>query len=71
MHSDEEQNNQWRNDPDNWVLGIFYFNKNDKRLLLPKRNPTFGITVNFANPQTYLFIAAFILLIGISFIIFF
>jgi uncharacterized membrane protein len=65
MHSDEEQNNHWRNDPDNWVLGVFYFNKNDKRLLLPKRNPAFGITINFANPQTYLFIAAFILLIGI------
>ena len=65
MHTDEEQNNHWRNDPDNWVLGVFYFNKNDKRLLLPKRNPAFGITINFANPKAYLFIAAFILLIGI------
>lgn len=64
MYSEEEQNNQWNNDSDNWVWGIFYCNKNDKRLLLPKRKPTFGFTVNFANPKTYLFIAALILLIG-------
>ena len=65
MNIDEEQNNKWRNNPDNWVWGIFYFNKNDKRLFLPKRNPVFGFTVNFANPQTYLFIAGLFLLIGI------
>lgn len=64
MYSDDDKNKQWRNDPGNWVWGIFYFNKNDKRLFLPKRNPAFGITVNFANPQAYLFIAALILLLG-------
>jgi hypothetical protein len=24
-------------DPDNWKLGIFYYNKEDKRILPPKR----------------------------------
>jgi len=65
MDSNEEQNNQWHNDPNNWFWGIFYFNKHDKRLLIPKRIPSFGITINFANPQTYLFIAALIFLIGL------
>jgi uncharacterized membrane protein len=65
MYSEEEQNNKWRNDPGNWFLGIFYFNKNDKRFLLPKKIPAFGFTVNFANPQAYLFLAALMLLIGL------
>lgn len=65
MQSEEERNKQWNRDPGNWIWGIFYFNKNDKRLFLPKRNPSFGITVNFANPWAYLFMAGIILLIGI------
>jgi uncharacterized membrane protein len=65
MYSDEEQNNQWHKDPNNWVWGLFYFNPKDKRLFLPKKINTFGITVNFANPQTYLVIAALILAIGL------
>lgn len=65
MYSEEDQNNQAGNDPSNWFLGIFYFNKNDKRFLLPKRNLSLGFTVNFANPQAYLFIAVLMLLIGL------
>jgi uncharacterized membrane protein len=40
--------------PDNWKWGIFYFNKMDKRIFPPKRNPSLGWTVNFANPYSYL-----------------
>ncbi len=63
MMSSEEENNQWNTDHENWIWGVFYFNKNDRRLFLAKRNSTLGFTVNFANPQTYLFIAALVLLL--------
>ncbi len=33
-----------------WIWGIFYFNKNDKRIFPPKRIKQMGWTVNFANP---------------------
>ena len=65
MLSEEQQNNEWQKDPNNWVWGIFYFNKNDKRLFLPKRIPAFGIMVNFANPYAYVFLAALIIAIGL------
>ena len=40
----------WHKDPNNWKWGIFYFNKDDKRIFPPKRNKYLGWTVNFANP---------------------
>lgn len=51
---DKETLNKWHNDPNNWKLGIFYFNKEDKRILPPKRMPGMGWTVNFANPWSIL-----------------
>ena len=47
-------------DPDNYKWGIFYFNKKDSRVILPKRNPYTGFTVNFANPFTYLILLGII-----------
>jgi uncharacterized membrane protein len=44
----------WHDDPSNWKLGIFYFNKLDKRVFPPKRIQWFGWTVNFAHPYSYL-----------------
>jgi uncharacterized membrane protein len=35
----------------------FYFNKEDKRILVPKRARWFGYTFNFAQPTTYIIIA--------------
>lgn len=58
----EEENEMWK-DPNNWKLGIFYFNPKDKRMLVLKRNPYAGITINFANPFSGFFILAFILLV--------
>lgn len=46
----KEQSDSWRLDSNNWKWGVFYFNKEDKRLLPPKRNKLLGWTVNFANP---------------------
>jgi len=45
---------QWHSDPTNWKLGIFYYNKQDKRIFPPKRFPWFGWTVNFANRYSVL-----------------
>jgi uncharacterized membrane protein len=43
---------QWHQDPKNWKFGIFYFNKDDKRIFPPKRNKYLGWTVNFANSSS-------------------
>lgn len=51
---------QWHNDPANWKLGLFYYNKADRRLFPPKRFKTLGWTVNFANPYSYLTLLAII-----------
>ena len=51
---DKETYEIWRNDPKNWKLGIFYFNKLDRRIFPPKRMQGMGWTVNFANPLSIL-----------------
>ncbi len=66
MKDNEEQSKEtlekWHKDPKNWQWGIFYFNKDDKRLLPPKRIERMGYTVNFANPTSILFIVALCLI---------
>jgi uncharacterized membrane protein len=47
----------WHKDPANWKLGIFYFNREDKRLFPPKRIAMLGWTINFANPLSFLALA--------------
>lgn len=42
-----------------WKLGVFYYNKQDKRLFPPKRTGL-GWTVNFANPLS---VALFLLIL--------
>ena len=58
----KETLDKWHNDPDNWKLGIFYFNKEDKRIFPPKRKAQFGWTVIFANPLSVLAIVVIIAL---------
>lgn len=55
---DKETLDFWRKDPNNWKLGIFYFNPKDKRIFPPKRIAQFGWTINFANPFSVLIIVA-------------
>lgn len=50
-----QQQKQWREDPDNWVWGLFYYNREDKRLMPPKRIKAMGWTVNFANWKSVVF----------------
>ncbi|TCD10465.1 hypothetical protein EZ449_08945 [Pedobacter frigidisoli] len=42
--------------PSNWKWGTFYFNRNDSRLIVPKRIKLLGWTFNFAHPISYIFI---------------
>jgi len=48
------------NDPDNYKFGIFYYNTNDQRVFVPKRNKNMGWTLNFGNHFSYLIIGAII-----------
>ena len=48
--------------PNHWRLGIFYFNRQDRRLLVPKRSG-FGWTLNFAHLGAWLIIVAVIALL--------
>jgi len=58
----KETKEKWRNDPNNWKLGCFYFNKEDHRIFPPKRIPWMGWTINFANKKSILF---FVILIAV------
>ncbi len=51
---DKETLEKWHKDPNNWKWGCIYFNKEDQRLLPPKRIAWMGWTVNFANPKSVL-----------------
>lgn len=64
MRSRFETNNFSRreNDPKNYKWGLFYFNPNDSRIIVPKRAKWMGWTLNFANPWTYVILATFICL---------
>lgn len=52
-------------------FGIFYYDKEDKRLFVPKRNPNMGVTVNFAHPKSRWFIVGLLIFVGILIIPFF
>ncbi|MCI4442422.1 MAG: hypothetical protein JHC39_02855 [Lentimicrobium sp.] len=65
----QETKERWNQDPENWIWGIFYYNREDKRLMPPKRIPFMGWTVNFANRNS-VFLFVFIMLIIILFIVF-
>lgn len=54
--------NRMENDPDNYKWGIFYFNPDDSRILLPKRNKWMGWTLNFANLWAYVIILSIIVI---------
>jgi uncharacterized membrane protein len=62
-----EQNNKNNVDNSHWKLGIFYYNKDDKRIFPPKKRKYLGWTINFANPYSIIaMIILFILVYCIS-----
>jgi uncharacterized membrane protein len=54
---------KWNKDPNNWIWGILYYNKEDKRLLPSKRIPWTGWTVNFANRNSVILFISIMLLV--------
>jgi hypothetical protein len=44
-------------DPQNWKWGIFYFCREDRRIVVPKRIRGLGWTINFARPSAFVWIA--------------
>jgi uncharacterized membrane protein len=69
MKISEEQQNEWYDDQ-YWKAGLFYYNKEDKRILPPKRYGVFGWTVNFANPFSYgaFFLLMLLVIVGVLYI---
>ena len=58
----KEQLDAWTKDPNNWKWGVFYYNKEDKRIMPPKKNPAMGWTINFANKRSVITFLLFTLL---------
>jgi uncharacterized membrane protein len=55
-------------DPEFYKFGMFYYNKANPKVLVPKRNPGFGYTFNFANKWSYVFVAIILALAACSII---
>lgn len=45
------------------IWGIFYYNPDDQRIIVPKRIPWLGWTLNFARPSSIIFIAIIIMIL--------
>lgn len=56
----QEDYDNWHKDPNNWKWkGLFYYNKQDDRIFVPKKAEWMGITINFANKKSkWVFIIA-------------
>ena len=60
----KEQLEVWHKDPNNWACGgLFYYNKEDERLLPPKRVAWMGLTTNISNSKYVSLLVAIIFLI--------
>jgi uncharacterized membrane protein len=58
---ESELNDSKSRNQSNWK-GFIYVNKEDQRLIVPKRIPTMGWTLNFANPYSYVILLAIIMI---------
>lgn len=61
-----ESEDEMHKDPAKWTWNIIYFNPKDKRLVVPKRIPAMGMTLNFANPISFLIATILIILIALA-----
>lgn len=64
MKTDTEKEifDSMRKNPRSWKSTFFYMNGNDSRLFVPKRIPSMGWTLNFANPYSYLVLLVIIMI---------
>lgn len=56
-------------DSNNYKYGVFYYNKDDSRIIVPKRIKYMGWTVNFAHPLSYLIIAGILAVVIVAWIV--
>ena len=63
----EETKNEWENDTDNWIWGMFYYNPKDKRSYFPKKIKEFGWHANYADPN-YIVIVLLLVTVIVVFI---
>lgn len=49
-------------DNTHYLWNVFYFNKEDDRIIVPKRTRGLGFTLNFAHPGIYLIMVVLLLL---------
>ncbi len=68
IQSKDEKDELYKDDDDKWILGGFYYNKNDPAWMVEKRRGI-GWTVNFANPKSWLAIGGLILFIVINIVV--
>ncbi|MDR6845614.1 hypothetical protein [Flavobacterium granuli] len=61
----EETKNEWENDPDNWIWGMFYYNPKDKRSYIPRKPKELGWHSNYADPDNIIIIAIIVAMIMI------
>jgi uncharacterized membrane protein len=54
--------NRLEKNPEHYKWGIFYFNPEDTRIIVPKRAQWMGWTLNFANLWSYVILGGFIVL---------
>lgn len=64
----QETLKNWSKNSKYWKWGLFYYNPEDKRIIVDKKNPNNGSTLNFAHPKSYLFLLGAVCFFG--FIIF-
>ena len=60
----ENQEEAYKDDDRNWILGMFYYNKKDPAFMIEKR-AGLGYTINFANK--FSLIVLFLIIIFIIF----
>ena len=55
-----------QNESDYWVWGIFYFNPDDTRIIVPKKIEWLGWTLNYAQPISVIITGGILFFIVIS-----
>ncbi|WP_404988530.1 DUF5808 domain-containing protein [Clostridium culturomicium] len=68
LQKTEEKDELYKDDDDKWILGGFYFNKNDPAWMVEKRTGV-GWTVNFANPKSWIAMVGLIIFIIVNILI--
>jgi uncharacterized membrane protein len=47
-----------------WRFGVFYYDRDNERLMVPKRLPSLGWTINFGHPRAWWVLVAAIVVIA-------